>query len=129
MKAVFFGLLCLAVAGVLGISASMGQGEGEPKKKKPAEAESPHTEWLAKSLREMQTIRPGMTRAELLKVFQEQGGLSTRTQRTYAYRGSPYIHVDVTFEAVGAPQDKLTESAHDKITKITKPYLEWTFSD
>jgi hypothetical protein len=130
MKPTFFGLLaCLAVGGVLGMSASMGQGEGEPKKKEQAKAKSEHTEWLAKSLREMETIKPDMTRADLIKVFQEEGGLSTRTQRTYVYRGSRLIKVDVTFEPVGAPEDKLTESAKDRITKISKPYLGWSISD
>jgi len=35
------------------------------------------TEWVANSLREMETIKVGMTRADLLKVFTTEGGLST----------------------------------------------------
>jgi hypothetical protein len=96
---------------------------------KLTEAELSHTEWLAKAQREMATIKPGMTRADLLKVFQEEGGLSTRTQRRYVYRGSLYIKVDVTFEAVGVPGDKLAEAPKDKITKISKPFLEWSIID
>ena len=45
-----------------------------------------HSEWIAQSLREMETIKVGMTRADLLRVFREEGGLSTRTQRQYVYR-------------------------------------------
>ena len=70
-----------------------------------------------------------MTRKDLLKVFQEEGGLSTRTQRRYVYRGSLYIKVDVIFEAVGVPADKFAESPKDKITKISKPFLEWSIID
>ena len=96
---------------------------------KLTEAELSHSQWLAKAMREMATIKPGMTRQDLLKVFQEEGGLSTRTQRRYVYRGSRYIKVDVTFEAVGVPEDKSAESPKDKITKISKPFLEWPIMD
>ena len=130
MKSALVGLLaCLTVGGVLGVSASMGQGKGEPKKIDPVVAESEHTEWLARSLREMETIKPGMDREDLLKVFQVEGGLSTRTQQKFAYRECPYIKVDVTFEAVGKPEDKLTESPNDKIAKVSRPFLEWSILD
>jgi len=96
---------------------------------KRTEAESNHPEWLAKALRAMATIKAGNTREDLLKVFEEEGGLSTRTQRRYVYRGSRYIKVDVTLEAVGGPADEFAESPKDKITKISKPFLEWSITD
>ena len=83
-----------------------------------------HTEWIAKSLKEIEGIKVGMTRAELLKVFNEEGGISTRTWRRYAYHDCPYIKVDVEFEAVGEPATSLSESPRDKIIKISKPFLE-----
>ncbi|MEX2092818.1 MAG: hypothetical protein WD971_09085, partial [Pirellulales bacterium] len=67
-----------------------------------------HTAWVAASLLEMQAIKPGMTRGDLLNVFKEEGGLSTRTARRYAYRDCPYIKVDVKFDPVGTFDDKLT---------------------
>ncbi len=46
-------------------------------------------------------LRPGQTRADLLQVFQEEGGISTRSQRTYLLRGSkgkgPYVKINATF--------------------------------
>src|SRR3954471_2433706 len=67
-------------------------------------AKVPHTdEWITSVLKEIQTIRPGMTRTELLTVFTTEGGLSTGLARTYVYRGCPYIKVDVTFDPVGRP--------------------------
>ena len=45
----------------------------------------------------------GMTRADLLKVFTTEGGLSTGLNRTYVYRECQYIKVDVDFEPVGRP--------------------------
>ena len=88
-----------------------------------------HTEWIAASLKEMQTIKPGMTREELLKVFVEEGGLSTRTWRRYAYRDCPYIKVNVEFEPAGNLKEKTEQFPQDKITKISTPFLEWSILD
>jgi hypothetical protein len=53
----------------------------------------------------MESTRVGMTRMNLLKVFKEEGGISTRLSRRYAYRDCPYIKVDVEFEPVGQPNN------------------------
>lgn len=93
------------------------------------------TEWVAESLKEMQTIKVGMTRADLLKVFTTEGGLSTRLTRTYVYRGCPFIKIDVEFDPVGRPaRDRegrvtLVEADGDVIKKISKPYLDWSVLD
>ena len=88
-----------------------------------------HTEWVAKSLKEMESIKVGMTRGDLLKVFREEGGISTRAWRRYAYRDCPYIKVDVEFEPVGEPENKLNQDPEDRIVKISKPFLEWAILD
>jgi len=83
----------------------------------------------------METIKVGMTRANLLKVFTTEGGLSTGLQRTYVYHDCPYIKVDVEFEPVGRPaRDRdgrvtLEEDRRDIITKISRPYLDWSIMD
>ena len=93
------------------------------------------TEWIAASLREMEQIKVGMTRADLLKVFTTEGGLSTGLQRKFVYRDCPYIKVDVEFEPVGRPaRDRngrvtLEEDRRDIITKISQQYLEWSIMD
>jgi len=87
-----------------------------------------HTEWITRSLKEIQTVKVGMSRAELLKVFTEEGGLSTRLQRRYVYRDCPYIKVDVEFEPVEAIADR-DELPTDKIRRISKPFLEWSILD
>src|SRR5213075_1310743 len=70
------------------------------------------TEWVASSLKEMQKIRVGMTRSDLLKIFRTEGGQSTGLNRTYVYRECPYIKVDVEFQPVGRP-------ARDKEGRVT----------
>jgi hypothetical protein len=96
---------------------------------KLAKAPPEYTQWLVDSLREIQSLKPGMTRADLLKTFEEEGGLSTRTERRYAYRDCPCIKVNVKFEPVGPTPEKSTESPADKIRDISQPFLEWPIVD
>jgi hypothetical protein len=87
-----------------------------------------HTEWIVKSLKEIESVKVGMTRGDLLKVFGEEGGISTRTWRRYVYHECRYIKVDVEFEPIGEPE-KPSQSPRDKIIKISKPFLEWSIMD
>jgi len=94
-----------------------------------------HVQWVAESLKLMQSVKLGMTRADLLRVFTTEGGLSTGLQRTYVYRECPYFKVDVEFEAVGRPprdvegRVTLVESEADTIKTISKPYLQFSVLD
>ena len=94
-----------------------------------------HVAWAAKCLRQMQAVRVGRTRGELLKVFTTEGGLSTGIARTYVHRECPYFKVDVKFKAVGrAERDAegrvtLKESPDDAIAAISRPYLDWPVGD
>jgi hypothetical protein len=88
---------------------------------------SDHVQWVEHSLSAMQNIKVGMNRAELGKVFVEEGGLSTRTARTYVFKGCQYFKVDVEFEI--DPASPSGESPKDRIVKISKPYLAWSTGD
>jgi len=70
-----------------------------------------------------------MTRAELLKVFTTEGGLSTPAWRTFVYRGCPYIKVDDDLTHSEQKQKMVEERPTDTISKISKPYLDWTIAD
>ena len=76
-----------------------------------------HTQWVSNVLLLITTIKPGMTRSDLLRVFTTEGGLSTRTHRTYVLRQCPIIKVDVEFSIAG-------NEANDKIIQISKPYID-----
>ena len=94
-----------------------------------------HVTWVAQTLQRMQTIRPGMARGDLLKVFTTEGGLSTGLQRTFVSRECPYFKVDVEFQAVGRPDrdedGRVTtvEDSRDIILKISQPYLQFSIKD
>ena len=75
------------------------------------------TAWIRLTLQRIETIKPGMTRGELERLFTVEGGLSTRTHRTDVYRECPYVKVDVEFRASEGPIRR------DVITSLSRPYL------
>ena len=87
------------------------------------------TKKIDKIIREVEKLKVGMSRADLLKVFATEGGLSNRKRRRFVHRSCPYIKVDVEFEAVGDEKDLLRENIADKIAKISQPFLEFSIGD
>ena len=85
--------------------------------------------WIAKVLRQISKIKPGMRRSDLLTVFATEGGISTRTQRTYVHTECPYIKVTVHFKAVSAGSPGLDEDPNDIIESVSQPYLAWSVMD
>jgi hypothetical protein len=59
-----------------------------------------HTQWVSSVLAWTVDIKPGTPQRDLLRVFSTEGGVSTRTHRTYVLKQCPYIKVDVEFAAV-----------------------------
>jgi hypothetical protein len=94
-----------------------------------------HIDWVAGALTRMQTIKPGMTRKELLVVFTTEGGLSTPLKRTFVSRDCPYFKVDVELKAIGRPardaagRVTMVEGDRDRIVKISRPYLQFSIMD
>jgi hypothetical protein len=85
------------------------------------------TRWLADSLKEMETIRAGMTRQDLLKVFRPAGGISSpsKFKGVFVYRDSPYISVNVEFEhPKGGIGGDAQASPQDVIASVSRPCLE-----
>jgi hypothetical protein len=91
-----------------------------------------HAAWVADALRRMQTIKPGMTRTDLLKVFKTEGGIPTTLHRTFVSRDWPYFKVDVEFQAVGRPNRDasgrvtMVDGSKDRIVKISRPYVQFS---
>ena len=94
-----------------------------------------HGAWVAHALEKMETIKPGMTRADLLTVFTTEGGLSTGLRRTFVSRDCHYFKVDVDFNAVGRPNRgkegrvTLDEDNRDIIVNLSRPYLQFSIMD
>jgi hypothetical protein len=80
----------------------------------------------------MLTIKPGMTRSQLLTVFTTEGGMYTSLQRRFVSRECRYFKVDVRFEAVGGASPdhgRVVEGPDDRIVTISKPFLEFEVTD
>lgn len=123
MRKQIFASIIFLCASAFVISAQSHQVSEKP------EAQS---KWIAERLQEIKTIQVGNTRADLLKIFTTEGGISTALKRTFIYRKCPYIKVDVEFEAVGRAERNAegrqtsVEDNGDRIKSISKPYLEWS---
>ena len=123
----FVVLAFTAIGGAIGLQASPMARQGQDLQA--------HVAWVGQVFKRLQTIKPGMTRENLLTVFTTEGGLSTGLQRTFVSRDCPYFKVDVEFQAVGRPnRDEdgrvtLVEADEDLITKISRPYLQFGVMD
>jgi hypothetical protein len=94
-----------------------------------AELTQERTQWIGKVLRQIRQIRPGMTRKDLLTVFTTEGGLSTRTERTYVYKVCPYIKVTVHFKTREGKSSALGEDPDDTIESLSQPFLALSTMD
>lgn len=87
------------------------------------------TDSIATVLRECQALKPGTPRSEILRHFMAEGGLSMARRQTYVHRRCPYIKIDVEFGPTSPGQEILDEHASDPLTKVSKPYLNWSILD
>jgi hypothetical protein len=79
---------------------------------------------LSSALSGIAGIKPGMTRQDLLKVFEPSGGFYP-SPGTYQYRKSPYIRIDVEFSPASGETSGGTQSARDVIKSVSRAYLAY----
>jgi hypothetical protein len=100
------------LACLVATAAAFGKPQAPPR-------DSSHDAWVAATVKQMASVKVGMTEADLLAVFKPEnpnwqirvGGVAT----TYASRASPYFKVDVVFSEM---------SPFNLIAKISRPYVE-----
>jgi hypothetical protein len=122
-------IVSLLLAAFVWIGVAAGQSPVKPLVADPALTRS-----IDQVLKDVSSIQSGMTRAELLRVFTTEGGLSTRDEQRYVYRRCPFIKVMVSFRRPadadddwgGAPEEERTG---DIIQSISKPFLEYSIAD
>ncbi len=93
----------------------------------PAAAED-RSKWIAKVMRQIEAIQPGMHRQDLVALFREDGGLTfVGAPQRYVLKECSVIKIDVKFKiSRGEP---MSESPDDVIESVSKPYLEYPFYD
>ncbi|HYV23635.1 MAG TPA: hypothetical protein VE969_00250 [Pyrinomonadaceae bacterium] len=81
-----------------------------------------HQQWLEARYKEAASIQPGMTRAELMKLFIEDGGMQMNPVSRYVLKSCYLIKIEVKFDKPAAYSS--TPNNEMKIVEVSKPYLE-----
>lgn len=74
-------------------------------------------------LKEIQSVKPGMTRGELEKIFGLPEGMSSPADAFYQYRKDDHIFMHVFFDLESDAEGRLTHGDDDKIIEVSKPML------
>src|SRR5260370_35233237 len=119
IRRLFVVLLFLVI--VIGGSASV----RPTKSANPEPCAQDHEVWLAHLMEKMETIKPGMTRWDVLKVFRAEGGLPVPTstpiglQRSrFVSQDCPLFKIDVEFEPV--PRGNLVYNLSGFLTEYNR---------
>jgi hypothetical protein len=87
-----------------------------------------HAAWLKQVMERMETIKPGMTRWDLMQVFRTEGarqtfrmeGAPSVLRETFVSQDCPYFKIVVEFQpTLGLPN-------RDVIVKVSKPYMQFS---
>ena len=90
------------------------------------QADDGHRKWLSDRIIEAHSIQPGMSRAQLLKVFDVEGGLQSIPATRYVLKSCPMIKIDVTFKPGVAGR---SISVTEPIATVSKVYLDHVIAD
>jgi hypothetical protein len=108
------------------LTAGAAPGQGWP----PTKEEVGHEKWLVERMQEATSIKTGMSRADLLKVFGADGGLQSIPPERYVLKSCRYIKVEVQFR-LGSPRPLAHIPPDEQIVilKISAPYLAYPTED
>lgn len=81
-------------------------------------------QWVEERYKEAVSIRPGMNRADLMKLFAEDGGLQSVPASRYVLKSCHLIKIEVKFATPYGVNYKPTPDQDLKITEVSRPYLE-----
>lgn len=87
--------------------------------------------WVAKCLKDFHAIKVGMTRNKIEKRLQLDGGLQGVSPVRFTHPECRYFKIDVEFSFKRNPEDmnRAITSPDDRVTKVSKPYIEVPYSD
>jgi hypothetical protein len=88
-----------------------------------------HRQWLEERYTEATSIQPGMSRADLLRVFKEDGGLQRIPATRYLLKSCNMIKIEVEFDTEYGAAYEEKPDVELKITKVSQPYLEYPHMD
>lgn len=90
-----------------------------------------HTEFVAECLRDFESIKLGMSRAEIEQRFPMDGGMQGVSPVRFIHSRCNYFKVDIEFEFKRDPDDqgRAIRGKGDRVTKVSKPYIERQYID
>jgi hypothetical protein len=97
----------------------------------PHQSRGSHTDTcgqVKRALDDSLQIKTGMTRREVEKQFEDDGGIQAREQTRYVSKKCPYIQVEIHFKLI-ASNNSLDFSPDDIVAKVSKPYLAYLAVD
>ena len=99
----------------------------------PQDCRESHTQWMEARMAEAARIKPGMTRAQVLKVMTMDGGLQSygiAAPQRYLLLSCPLIKLDITFDASNASSvEQRLLDPEARVKSVSKPYLEYPVMD
>lgn len=102
---------------------------GEPRSAHSEGSPSDSCKLVEKALEDVRHIKAGMTRQELEKHFERDGGVQFQTPTRYWYPACHYIKIDVKFKMSASPRRNELLSPNDTVEEVSKPYLEYPARD
>ncbi|HEX3083690.1 MAG TPA: hypothetical protein VHP99_04145 [Pyrinomonadaceae bacterium] len=88
-----------------------------------------HQRWLEDRYKEAASIQPGMTRADLMKLFIEDGGIQMIPARRYVLKSCYLIQIEVKLEGPSQGDYRSVPDNELKIVEVSKPYLQHMAQD
>ena len=100
---------------------------GTPSLQARSDVSSSAHEQIEQALKDFGNLKVGMTRQDVEVYFTLDGGMNWRGETRYVYHKCDLIKVKITFELDPKMQNDF--SVHDKVTKLSKLYLEYPSMD
>lgn len=94
-----------------------------------SEANQDPQQWLEERYKEATSVSVGMNRADLRRIFDEDGGLQRIPASRYTLRSCQMIKVDVEFDTEYGQAYKVKSDEELQIKSMSKPYLEYRSTD
>jgi hypothetical protein len=91
--------------------------------------EQTHLEWLSERITEAKSVKAGMSRADLLKVFDRESGFQVIPAEAYVLKSCFLIKVNVKFDLPALSSSQSIPDKDLKIKSISEPYLGYVVLD
>lgn len=83
---------------------------------------------VEQALKAYQEIKPGITRKEVERNFEYDGGLDFRELGRYTFRGCNYIKVEVNF-ALAPDIENVPDRSNDIVATVSKLFIDYPSKD